>query len=559
MAARMFAWGGGMWLVAAAAIGCNHGGGGDGDGGDTAATADDDAGTADDDDGTADETGGEPQGPVDGVGLAGVRRLTRYELDNTLRDILLDDTRPASQLLPEDPRVPFDNDYTMQLPSQPLVESIEILAEEAAQRLVADADRMATVVGCAPTGTADEECMRSFVERFGRLALRRSLAAAEVDDYVALGLDFAGQSDDFAVGVEVVVRTLLQDFEFVYRVEIGTEIDAQPGVFRLAPHEVATRLSYFVWGSTPDVALLDAAESGELDEPEGIRAVAATMLADPRARDHVDRFHSLWLGYAELPHPPELTNAMRRETAALVERVVFDEQSSWLDIFTADETYVNTLLATHYGLPAPAGGEGWVPYGDSGRMGLLSHGSFLSVASSVMDTSPTKRGKLIREQLLCTPIPPPPPDVDADSPPGEGEPVCKTDRYEEHRQGTCAGCHAQMDLVGFGLENYDRAGVYRTHDDGLPECTISGDGEIVGVGPFHGPAGLAQLLVDEGLVHGCVTQQLYRFAIGRELDDDDAPFVSSLVTSFPESGYRFDQLVLDIVSHEAFSFRREEV
>lgn len=545
-----------MLCVAATATGCKDGGGGDGGdgGGESTAASADDA----DDGGTADETG-EPQGPVDGVGLAGVRRLTRYEFDNTLRDLLFDDTRPAAQLLPEDPRVPFDNDYTMQLASQPLVESIEILAEEAAQRLIADGDRMATVVGCDPSAPADEECMRSFVERFGRLALRRSLDTSEVDEYVALGLDFAGQADDFAIGVEVVVRTLLQDAEFVYRVEIGTPVADQPGVFRLAPHEVAARLSYFVWGSTPDVALLDAAESGELDEPEGIRTLAATMLADPRAREHVDRFHSLWLGYAELPHAQDLTNAMRRETAALVERVVFDEQSSWLDIFTADETFLNTLLATHYGLPAPAGGEGWVPYGDSGRMGLLSHGSFLSVASSVADTSPTKRGKLIREQLLCTPIPPPPPDVNADSPPGEGEPVCKTDRYEEHRQGTCAGCHAQMDLVGFGLENYDRAGVYRTYDEGLPECTISGDGEIVGIGAFNGPAGLAQLLVDEGLVHGCVTQQLYRFAIGRELDEQDGPFVNSLVTTFPESGYRFDQLVLDIVSHEAFSFRREEV
>jgi hypothetical protein len=329
-------------------------------------------------------------------------------------------------------------------------------------------------------------------------------------------------------------------------------------VYRLSPFEVGTRLAFFLWGSTPDDALLDAAEAGALDDAEGIRAQAAEMLTDSRAQAHVDRFHALWLGYAELPHPPEITTAMRRETAALIDRVVFDEQSSWLDVFTADETFLDTTLAEHYGLPAPAGGEGWVPYGDSGRMGILSHGAFLSVASAVMDTSPTKRGKLVREQLLCTPIPPPPPDVDADSPPGEGTSLCKAERYAEHRVGTCAGCHEQMDLVGFGLENYDRAGRYRTHDDGLPECTISGEGELTGIGTFEGPAGLAQLLVDEQLVEGCVTQQLYRFAIGRELETDDLPFVESLAASFPAGGYRFDGLLLDIVSHEAFSYRREE-
>jgi hypothetical protein len=532
------------------ATGCRDGGGGDGDDG----SSGDDDDDGDDDDGDT----GVPEPPDEGIALSGMRRLTRYELDNTLRDVLHDDSRPASQLLPEDPRTPFDNDYTMQQANQPLVESIEILAKEAAERLVADPDRMALVVGCDASGPADEECMRAFVERFGRLALRRSLDADEIDEYVALGLAYADEGDAFSVGVEVVVRTLLQDAEFVYRIEIGEPVIDRPGVFRLAPHEIASRLSYFVWGSTPDDTLLDAAEAGDLDSADGIREQAAIMLTDARARSHVDRFHSLWLGYAELPHAPEITTAMRTETAALVERVVFDEQSSWVDIFTADETWLDTTLAEHYGLPAPEGGEGWVPYGDSGRMGLLSHGAFLSVASAVMDTSPTKRGKLVREQLMCTPIPPPPPDVDADSPPGEGTPECKTDRYAQHRVGTCAACHEQMDYVGFGLENYDRAGRYRTHDDGLPDCPIDGEGELTGIGTFNGPAGLAQLLVDNDLVQSCVTQQVYRFALGRELDPEDTPFIESLATSFPESGYRFDQLILDIVGHEAFSFRREE-
>jgi hypothetical protein len=540
------------------------GGGGAGPEGaetDTDPSADGDGGTPGSTDAgeSGDETGSEPEVPPDAVGPVGMRRLSRYELDNTVRDLVGDDTRPAQQLLPEDPRTPFDNEYAEQVVSQPLVESIEILARGVAERLVADPDRLAGVVGCTPSGATDEACMRSFVESFGRLALRRPLLPAEVDDFVALGMDYAAQTDAFETGVEVIVRALLQDAELVYRIELGTEVEGEPGLYRLTPYELASRMSYFLWGSTPDAALLDAAEAGQLDDAEGVRDMALAMLDDPRARAHVDRFHSLWLGYAELPHAQDLTNAMREETAALVERTIFEEPSSWLDLFTADETWLDTTLAEHYGLPAPAGGEGWVSYGSSGRMGILSHGSFLSVASNVADTSPTKRGKLVREQLMCQPIPPPPPDVMADNPPGEGTAECKVDRYAVHAEGACAGCHDQMDLVGFGLEAYDRTGRFREHDEGLPQCPIAGEGELIGVGTFEGPAGLAQLLVENELLEGCVAEQLYRYAMGRDVEEVDGPLVDDLVTEFVDAGYRFDELMLAVVTHEAFGYRREEV
>lgn len=524
--------------------------------------ADDDAGPAPSDTGgtgpdTSDETGDDPEPPPDVVGPVGMRRLTRYELDNTVRDLVGDATRPAQQLLPEDPRTPFDNEYAEQVVSQPLVESIEILAKGVAERLIADPERLDAVVGCTPSGVDDEACMRSFVEDFGRLALRRPLQAAEVDDFVALGMDYAAQAGEFHTGVEVIVRAMLQDAELVYRIELGTPVDGEPGLFRLTPYELASRMSYFLWGSTPDAALLDAAEAGQLDAPAGVRDTAIAMLDDPRARTHVDRFHALWLGYAELPHAQDLTNAMREETAALVQRTVFDAPSSWLDLFTADETWLDTTLAEHYGLPAPAGGEGWVSYGSSGRMGILSHGSFLSVASNVADTSPTKRGKLVREQLMCQTIPPPPPDVMADNPP-EGTAECKIDRYAIHAEGVCAGCHDQMDLVGFGLEAFDRAGRFREHDDGLPQCPIAGEGELVGIGTFVGPAGLAELLVEGELLEGCVAQQLYRYAMGRDVEVVDGPLVDDLVAEFVAAGYRFDELMLAVVTHEAFGYRREE-
>lgn len=541
-------------------VACHRGGDAavaDGSTSDAATTGGTSSATGADSSSTGADTGTVPP-PEDGIARVGLRRLTRYEFDNVVRDILLDTSRPASQLLPEDPRTPFDNDYTTQVVSQPLVNGIEVLAKEAAERLVADTSKRDAVVGCTPSGDTDETCMREFVGHFGRLALRRPLAADEIDDFTALGLDFASQGSDFYVGVEVVVRALLQDTEFVYRVEVGTEAPDQPGTFALDRFQLAARMSFFLMGTTPDDALLDAAEAGELDTADGIRDRALALLDDPRAHAHVDRFHSLWMGYAELPHPQDLTNAMRRESAALVERVVFEEQSSWLDLFASQETFINDLLADHYGLPHPAGGEGWVAYGDSGRMGILSHGAFLSVAANVGDTSPTKRGKYIREQLMCQDIPPPPPNVMADNGPDPGVAECKKDRYLVHAVESCAGCHSQMDPIGFGLEQYDRAGQFRTHDIDNEACEIDGEGEIADVGAFNGPAELSQLLIDNALLDGCVTQQAYRFALGRELDAEDMPFVQQLNQDFVAGDHRFDELLMAIVTNPAFGYRREE-
>lgn len=509
---------------------------------------------------SADETSGTEEVDLEGVVPSGLRRLTRRELDDTLRDILGDDTRPASQLLPEDALTPFDNEYLRQEVSQSLIEGLELMARDAAQRLNDDPARRDQVVGCVPQGALDEECLGGFVARFGRRALRRPLTSEEVDDFVALGREYAERESDFHAGVAVVVRALLQDAEFVYRVERGTPVEGEPGVWALDDFEIATRLSYLVWGTTPSDALLDAAEAHELHTTEQLRDTTRQMLLDPRARAQIDRFHAMWLGYAQLPHSPELTATMRTETTALIERVIFDERRPWNELFTATETFVDATLAEHYGLSLPAGeGPQWVSYADTGRQGLLSHGSFLSVAAGPSDTSPVRRGKLVREQLMCQPIPSPPPNVDADAPPaGEGA-ECKWDRYAVHREAAaCAGCHAQMDLVGFGLERYDREGRYRTHDDGAPQCVITGDGELSGVGAFNGPAELSDRLVELGSLSPCVAQQLYRFALGREPDEDDMPRVLELTAVLAEGDGRFDTMLIELVAHPSFTHRREE-
>jgi len=491
--------------------------------------------------------------------VSGVRRLTTDEYDNVLEDLLGDDTRSSALLLPTDVKDPFDNDYTTQKVSQALIESAEALATAASARLLSDPSKRDVVVGCKPTGPDDEDCLRHFIATFGRKALRRPLEPEEIDRY-ALTRDLAVEGADFYVGVDAVLRAFLQHPEFLYRVEVGTPVAGEAGLYRLTSAEVATRLSFFLWGSTPDAWLLDLADADRLQTVEQIRSAALQALGDPRARRRVGRFHALWLGYETLPFDPMMATAMQTETEALLERVIFDEQLPYSEVFLSKETFVSDELAQHYGLtPGGSSKPGWTDYGDSGRRGILSHGTFLSNGAKFGDTSPTVRGLIVRMKLLCQEIGNPPAGVDVDKPLEATETaVCKIEKQAAHAQGGCAGCHDLMDPIGFGLENYDAQGVYRTHDVGLPECTIEGAGEVAGIGTFRGPAELAELLTGNDQFNRCVATQLYRFAVGRtEMDDVDEKFIDALMERAGSTDYRFDDLILEYITHDGFRYRRE--
>ncbi len=518
--------------------------------------------------GSANESGSETSGvpedeePVDDetlsmIGENGMRRLTAAEYDATVRDLLGVEVS-ANLLLPEDWRQPFDNDYTTQVASAALIEGAELLAADVAALALETPQGRDAIVGCTPSGPGDAACFTEFVTRFGRRALRRPLTDEEIARFASLIAE-GEESGDFYLAVDVALRAFLQHPAFLYRVEVGTPIAEDPGVFRLNDFEVATRLSYLVWGSTPNDELLDLAAADGLGTSDEIAAAAEEMLLDERARARIGRFHALWLGYEQLPHAPDLANAMQAETQALIDRVVFDESLPWQDLLRSEQTWVDDTLAAHYGLPAPEGGAGWVDYGDSGRRGLLSHGTFLSSYAKVGDSSPTKRGILVRTRLLCDVIPDPPPNVDVDNTePPEG--VCKEAFYREvHAQGGCAGCHALMDPIGLGLENYDHTGAFRTVENENPECVISGEGALDGQ-PFNGPAELSDLLLESGKLNRCVATQLYRFAMGRtELHDIDEAFLDHVTERVAAEGdFDFAEMMIGFVATDAFRFRRVE-
>jgi hypothetical protein len=254
-------------------------------------------------------------------------------------------------------------------------------------------------------------------------------------------------------------------------------------------------------------------------------------------------------------------NAFAAETTALVDRVIFDEKRSYLDLFRAGETYVNDFLADHYGMPRPANGAGWVAYEDPMRAGILSHGSVLASFSKFSDTSPTQRGILVRTRLMCQEIPPPPPEVDVDQPPSGGpEAVCKKDRYAAHidQSSSCYNCHSGMDPIGFGLENYDIAGRFRATDDGLPQCSIDGIGNLPNdLGRFSGPKQLAERLIELEMIQKCAVRQLYRFSIGRKPQPIEDQPIDALYAAFEANGFAFDELVLDYVASDAFTLKKE--
>jgi hypothetical protein len=500
-------------------------------------------------------------GPLS-IGPTGLHRLSRIEYDNTLRDLLGDTTRPGFAQLPEDVSDPFDNDYKTQLVSGALIASVETLATDVAGRAIADPARRDSLVGCVPTGPDDKTCFDGFVRRFGRRAFRRNLTDAEVASFMGLQA-YAIEAKDFFVGAELVIRAMLQDPSFLYRVEIGNPVAGQAGVFRLGDFEIGARLSYFLWGSMPSDELLDMAAAGSLSTADGRRAAAVKLLADPRGADRVRSFHSFWLGYRQLALAPDLADALRAETDALVTRVVLEQRQDYLQIFRSPETFLTDSLATHYGLPPPGSTTGkWVTYGSDPRRGILSHGAVLAVGAKFDDTSPTLRGVFVRNRLLCQVVPPPPPNVMVDQPPMGTGSRCKIDRYAAHRSGACAGCHSLTDGIGFGLENYDRTGAYRTTDLNAPECTIPGDGQVLGLantdGKFKGPAALGELLIASGGVEQCVVTQLFRMALGRRETDADAATLIALTDGFKQEGRAFDKLLVEMAADPAFIHRRVE-
>ena len=508
---------------------------------------------------------GAPVPAPEGTSVAGlanvVRRLSQREYANTLTDLLDEDNREVARLLPDDSRTDgnaFDNEWELQDPSEALILGVEQLARDTASRLMADPTRRDDVLGCTPSGPGDTVCFESFVRGFGRRAFRRPLEADDVSDFMALS-SLGTDAGDFYVAAEAALSAFLQHPRLLYRFEIGQPVIGDATLRRLDSFETASRLSYFLWASGPNDWLLDEAAAGNLEDSGSVGQIALAMLDDPRARRASEAYHSMWLGYDRMDIRADLAEPMRAETNALIGRVLFEDRSDWSELFRAEETFVGGELAEHYGLPTTGSNEpSWRSYAGTARRGILSHGAFLAPRVTGNDTSPTVRGLFVRSRLLCQEIEPPA-NLVVDNAELQAAGECKPEQLAAHAAGGCQGCHRLTDPIGFGLEQYDQTGRFRTFEADRPQCAVDGQGEVYSpdLGSFVGPGELGELLSGSDEFRQCMLTQLHRFVAGRfHFSADDEALLDELRGALAESP-SFDTVVTAVVTHPSFVFRRE--
>lgn len=506
-----------------------------------------------------------------------VRRLTHSQYNNAVRDLLGELSRPADHFPPEDFIHGFKNQVHGQSTSPLLMEAYSAAAEKVARNAFRGGDQN-QLVPCEPSGPADAACHRAFVEKFGLRAFRRPLRESEVERYADLALTAAESNDNFLAGPQIVVEAMLQSPHFLMRFEYGrgSELEA---------YENASRLSFFLWNTIPDETLLDLAAREELLTPEQIERAARRMLDNPRARRSFEEFLSQWMRFdraletiRDRKYYPqfnaELAAAMTEETRRLFNHLVWNDQS-FTEFFTADYTFINDELAKIYGLPAPAEPFGRVEYpAGSERSGVLGQGTFLTLTSKPSDTSPTERGLFVREHFLCQAVPPPPPGVNATLPPfTDAKPMTNRERLAIHLNSeACSSCHRLVDSIGLGLERFDAIGQFRAkHLVKIPptrdelkrkiktetteyELELDTAAEVVGIpdSSFATAKELgAVLAADEGC-RKCVVKQLFRYALGREEALADRPAIDQALARFESSGFRFKELIIDIVKSDPF-------
>jgi hypothetical protein len=420
-----------------------------------------------------------------------------------------------------------------------------------------------------PAGKPDVACARVIIKRFMDEAWRRPVTDVEVGKVMAFmpppnpdpNAPPVG-SIDIHTAIQYAVKRTMWSPWFLFRVEVPDSPDTTSPQ-RLSAHELATRLSYFLWSTQPDAALREAADDGSLLEDDILEAQARRMLLDPKSEALVDGFGGQWLGLTQLAEAtPDmdiyplfdepLREAMAAEIRDLSRRVLLGD-GSMLDIFTADSRWIEPRLAQHYGLDVTEAGYHSVP--GRSHSGLLTTAGILTATSNATRTSPVRRGHWIVSHLLCEEPPPPPDGVEQDlDKPGELAGTPREQLAEHRKNPMCASCHDQLDPVGLALEGFDGIGLLRTkYPDGSP---IDVAGDLVGVGPFANVSELAAALAEQPRASRCMVQKAFTYALGRGLRGEDWPFMAPIEESFVASGHRFADLVVGVVSSELFRSHR---
>lgn len=486
-----------------------------------------------------------------------LRLLTRPEYDLTVRDLLGATGRPARDFPREPLQHGLDNDATLNVVADSHISAYL----DAAEFLAGDTltNRRSKVVPC---NTNDLACGELFIATTGMKAFRRPLNAEERANLNSL-FTAINATEGFDGAVEVTLQTMLQSPQFLYRDEQALGPVPQP-VVTLGGFELASRLSYFLWGTMPDEQLLEAAANGDLDTPAGLSAEAKRMLADPKSMDGLMRFFSLWIYLDGVEgtektlgvYPqftPALASAWRRSLELYVQDVL-NHEGTLTALLTSNVMYANNTMSM-YGASAAGAEFERFEMGGIQRKGLLAQPGFLAFKSLPDSSSPVRRGVFVLDKLLCEPPAPPPAGANI-TPPALSVTNTTRDRFAAHSQNDgCKGCHQFINPVGFTFEHYDGLGIWRDTENNQPIDSTGGiiasrDSSVLGA--VDGVAELSVKLAGSRNVHDCLAKEFYRFALGRPLNQADTCTATRIGDRFMASGGNFRELMLAIVESDAF-------
>ncbi len=504
-----------------------------------------------------------------------IRRLTRFEYNNTVRDLLGDDTNPADALPPEEEVAGFNNQAGALTTSDLLVEQYANVAETVSARAVTNIE--ALMDGCDPVSQGGDGCALSFIERWGQRAYRRPLVQEEIDRLKGV-FDWAVADPDlgtFEDGIQMVIEVVLQSPFFLYRPEYGSDTPIEGDVVPFTSWEMATKLSYMFWNSMPDDPLFEAAANDALVTREQIAAQARRMLEDGRAKDTIRNFHRQWLLLTELENVTKDTsiypafNASLRplweeEIQTFIEQVILEGDGTLETLLTGDYSFMNEELANFYGNDVidPVTGTEFrrVQLDPTRRSGLLTSAALMATHANLNQSSPVFRGKFVREQLMCDTLPLPPNDLVIEPPELDPTKTTKEQFEEIGADPACASCHSLMNPIGFIFEHYDGVGQWRDQQNGKD---IDAVGEVVQTddldGTYDGAIELAQALATSTQVQECVSSQWFRFSYNRSVTPEDSCSLDQINETFVASNFNVRELLVALTQTNAFLYRRAVV
>jgi hypothetical protein len=490
-------------------------------------------------------------------GRVGLQRLTRDEYNRTVRDLFGVTSDPADVFPPDSSTSGFDNNAASLTTSPQLaklfLDTAEVVAAEA---LVNKRDEIIT---CDPAAVGNDVCAREVVGGVARRVYRRPPTDSEVDDLMVLVAFAENEGDSFEAGIEYAIAAMLMAPQFLYRGVPITMPQEGVDVVQLDDHALATRLSYFLWGSTPDDTLLARADEGVLRDAGSLRAELDRMLADPKAAALYDGFLTQWLQLAKLasasPDPtlfPEFTDELRQQM--LDETRLFWESlrardGSAMEIITGTKTFASQELADLYEVSGVSGPElVSIDTDPQQRAGMLTMPAILTMTSDAQATNIVRRGVWLAETILCAAPPPPPDGVPLDIEPEPGE--TERERLARHRSDpSCASCHDLIDPLGFAFEGYDVLGRWRDDIDGI---VVDDVGTLPDGREFAGVVELAALLTESDDYSSCVTEKLMTFALGRTLSSAEQCVVAAIAEDSVTRESKLSDLLWAVVSSRAF-------